>query len=224
MIELLSSFSKRFGYWLPLAYLPVFLAWYFWLEKRPEGGEIVVSSPLDAYIPFNEWFIVAYGAWFPYLLGFIGWLYWVDRKQRTEVPRLAFFLIAGLTICLLGYTFWSTTTGDLRPHPYPNSNWATDIVRALQEFDTPTNVFPSMHVYSSLVVAVSIWVSDHLKSRPWVKWVSAALCLVISASTAILKQHSILDAFGAIGLFVVLATIWRLVAGRHAAGTAHDAQ
>lgn len=192
---------RRVGYWLPLLYVPAFLGWYFALEARPPGGEIVVASPLDAWIPFNEWFILAYGAWFPYLLGFIAWLYIADRKQRVEVPRLAFLLIIGLTACLVGYTLWSTTTGDLRPDPYPRANWATDIVRALQEFDTPTNVFPSMHVYSSIVVAHCIWISRYLRDRPWVKWVSAGLCVVISASTAVLKQHSIVDAFGAVALF-----------------------
>lgn len=199
---------REVAYWLPLAYVPVFLLWYFWLEGRPPGGEIVVGSPLDALVPFNEWFILAYGAWFPYLLGFIGWLYWADRRDRVEIPRLAFFLIVGLSLCELGYTLWSTTTGDLRPHPYPRSNWATSIVAGLQEFDTPTNVFPSMHVYTSLVVAHCVWVSRYLRGRPWVRWVSLGLALVISASTAVIKQHSILDAAGAVALFAVLWLAW----------------
>lgn len=210
--EALPTRSRAAGwtYWLPLAYVPVFLAWYFWLESRPSGGEIVVQSGLDALIGFNEWFIIGYAAWFPYLLGFIAWLYVADRHRRTEIPLLAYHLIVGMTICLIGYTLWSTTTGDLRPHPYPNSNWATDVVRQLQAFDTPTNVFPSMHVYSSIVVAHAVWVSDYLRSRPWVKWVSAGLALVISSSTAVLKQHSILDAAGAVVLFVIVWAAGRL--------------
>ncbi len=191
-------------------YIPLFLAWYFWLEGRPGGGEIVVASPLDAFIGFNEWFILAYAAWFPYLLGFIGWIVVADRTGR-EFTRAAFLLIVGLTLCLVGYTLWSTTTGDLRPHPYPRSNWATDVVAALQGFDTPTNVFPSMHVYSSIVVAHCLWVSELLRPRSWVRWLSLALMLVISASTAILKQHSILDAFGAAALFAVVWGVGRLV-------------
>ncbi|MDO5495146.1 MAG: phosphatase PAP2 family protein [bacterium] len=203
--------GSRSAYWLPLAYLPLFLAWYFWLETRPLGGEIVVASPLDDLIPFNEWFILAYGAWFPYLLGVIAWLYWRDRTCRTEIPRFAFLLITGMTICMVGYTLWSTSTGDLRPAPYPRENWATDIVASLQAFDTPTNVFPSMHVYSSIVVAHCLWVSTYLRDRPWIRWASAALATVISLSTAVIKQHSILDAFGALALFLVLWALWRVV-------------
>lgn len=202
---------RRLAYWAPLLYVPVFLGWYAWLEARPAGGEIIVASPLDSHIPFNEWFILGYAAWFPYLIGFIAWLYVVDFRRQVEIPRLAFFLVIGLTVCELGYTLWSTSTGDLRPHPYPRTNWATAVVASLQEFDTPTNVFPSMHVYSSVVVAYSVWVSEYLRSHPWVKWVSLVLCVVISWSTVALKQHSILDAIGALALFGGLWLGWQLV-------------
>ncbi len=203
-------FLKKYRYALPLAYLPLFLAWYFWLEQRPGGDEIIVGSPLDALIPFREEFILAYALWFPYMLGFIGWLYVTDRN-RTEFPRLAYLLIAGLTVCMVGYTFWSTTTYGLRPDPYPRDNLFTDIVRQLQDFDTPTNVFPSMHVYGSIVVHHCIWVSEYLRGRPWVRYVSLVAMVFISVSTVFLKQHSIVDVVAAAVLFLLVWAVGRLI-------------
>ncbi|QIK71179.1 phosphatase PAP2 family protein [Propioniciclava coleopterorum] len=191
----------------PLAYLPLFLGWYFLLEGRPAAGMIDVSSPLDALIPFDERWIVGYLAWFVYLLGFVAWLYVKDWRAGAEIPRLAFFLIVGMTACLIGYTLWPSTQ-TLRPEVYPRPGPLTDLVAGLQGFDDPSNVFPSLHVYTSLVVAFCLAASRYVRRR-WVKAASWALCLVIAASTCFLKQHSILDAFGAAALFGLVWLAWR---------------
>lgn len=195
---------------LPLAYLPLFLAWYFSLEGRPASAMIDVRSSLDALIPFDERWILGYVAWFPYLLGFIAWLLVRDWKAYREVPKLAFFLILGMTACLIGYTFWPTTQS-LRPEVYPRPGLLTDVVASLQGFDDPSNVFPSLHVYTSIVVAWCLQTSRYVRAR-WVKVASWVLMVLIAASTCFLKQHSILDAFGAAGLFAVVAGLrWAMV-------------
>lgn len=198
----------------PLLYVPVFLTWYFLLEGRPAHTMIDVRSPLDALIPFDERWILGYLAWFPYLLGFIAWLYVVDWKQVREIPRLAFLLIVGMTVCLIGYTFWPTTQS-LRPAAYPRPGLLTDVVRSLQGFDDPSNVFPSLHVYTSIVVAYCLAFSRYVRAT-WLKAASWVLMVLIALSTCFLKQHSILDAFGAAGLFVVVLAAWHLV--RRASG------
>ena len=190
----------------PLGYLPIFLGWYFLLEGRPAAGMIDVSSPLDALIPFDERWIVGYLAWFVYLIGFIAWLYVADWRTAAEIPRLAFLLIVGMTVCLIGYTLWPTTQS-LRPDAYPRPGPLTDIVAGLQGFDDPSNVFPSLHVYTSIVVASCLAASRYVR-HTWVKVASWALCLVIAASTCLLKQHSILDAFGAAALFALVWLAW----------------
>lgn len=196
----------------PLAYLPGFLVWYFLLEGRPAEGMIDVASPLDALIPFDERWIVGYLAWFGYLIGFIAWLYLKDWRSAAEIPRLAFFLIVGMTLCLIGYTLWPTTQS-LRPEVYPRPGLLTDVVAGLQGFDDPSNVFPSLHVYTSVVVAYCLATSRYVRAR-WVKAASWLLCLLIAASTCFLKQHSILDAFGALGLFALVWLAWSLVTRR----------
>ncbi len=193
----------------PLLYLPVFLGWYFLLEGRRVDTMIDVSSPWDALFVFDARWIIAYLAWFPYLLGFIAWLYVRDWRRVAEIPRLAFLLIVGMTVCLLGYTLWPTTQS-LRPETYPDQGVFTAIVVALQGFDDPSNVFPSLHVYSSIVVAFCLATSRYV-TRAWVRWASWVLMVLIAASTCFLKQHSILDAVGAAALFVVVWASWRLL-------------
>ena len=102
----------------PLLYVPVFLAWYFALEGRPAGTMTVVGHPWDALIPFDERWLIGYLAWFPFLIGFIAWLFVVDARPYREIPRLAFLLITGMTVCLIAYTLWPTTQV-LRPDAYP---------------------------------------------------------------------------------------------------------
>ena len=193
----------------PLLYLPVFLGWYFLLEGRPVETMIDVSSSLDALFVFDARWIIAYLTWFPYLLGFIAWLYVRDWRNLAEIPRLAFLLIVGMTVCLIGYTFWPTTQS-LRPEVYPDQGAFTAIVVALQGFDDPSNVFPSLHVYTSIVVAFCLATSRYV-TRRWVRIASWVLMVLIAASTCFLKQHSILDAFGAAALFVMVWAAWRLI-------------
>ena len=196
----------------PLAYLPVFLLWYFALEGRPSEGMFVVDSTFDALIPFDARWALGYFAWFPFLLGFIGWLLVRDFRSYAETPRLAFLLIVGMTACLIGYTLWPTTQ-TLRPQAYPDQGWFTGIVAGLQGFDDPSNVFPSLHVYTSLVVAYCLIVSRYVTSM-WVKAAGIVLTVVIAFSTAFLKQHSIVDAFGSAALFLLVLAGWALLSGR----------
>lgn len=197
---------------LPLLYAPVFLTWYLLLEGRPASGMIDVAHPWDAFIAFDARWIIGYLAWFGYLIGFIAWLYAIDWRLAAEIPRLAFLLIVGMTACLIGYTFWPTTQ-TLRPTTYPDQGVFTSMVVALQGFDDPSNVFPSLHVYTSIVVAYCVWVSRYVR-RAWVRWASLVLCLVIAASTCFLKQHSWVDAAAAAVLFALVLLAWTLVVRR----------
>lgn len=196
------SRARRWAHAWPLAYLPVFLLWFFALEARAGGGEVVMHHWLDDVIPFREEFVVPYLAWFPYVLGFVGWLV-VRDAERRDFRRLAWYLISGLTVCLVTYTFWPNTQL-LRPEVYPRDNALTALVAALQGFDTPTNVAPSMHVYASLAVNHVVWTTKHI-AAPWVRWTSVGLLVAISASTVFLKQHSVVDVAWAVALY---AAVW----------------
>ena len=65
-------------------------------------------------------------------------------------------------------------------------------------FDTPTGVCPSLHVAYSMGIA-SVWCRSGLAGRPWKAWMILSAVL-ISISTAFVKQHSVVDIFAAIPL------------------------
>lgn len=200
---------------LVATYLPLFLLWYFWLEGRPPTQEIVISSPLDAVVPFNEVFIVPYLAWFPFTFGTIGYLLVADRS-RLAFARLAIVLVAGLTFCLTVYTLWPNTQ-HLRPATYPRANVFTDVVASLQRFDNPSNVCPSMHVFVSVAVAAALWRMPAVAVRPWLRWGTVALTVLICASTVFLKQHSVVDVAAGVALAAFLVAVaWRVVPAHRA--------
>lgn len=84
-----------------------------------------------------------------------------------------------------------------RPEPAPDGipteNIFTDLVRGLYLTDTPTNVFPSIHVYNSVAVAVAVEHSEQLKNRPVFRNVCLGPDGADCVFTMFLKQHSVSD-------------------------------
>ncbi len=195
------SFLKKHRLLLVIAYIPVYLLWFFLLERITPGSMFVVENPLDAWIPFCEYFIIPYLLWFPYLAW--GLISFYRREKEAVFYRLAYTLIAGLTICLIIYTFFPNMQM-LRPEQYPNDNVFTAFVRLLQGFDTPTNVCPSIHVFVTTAIQLEIMRSGRLRERPVVVWGTFILAVLICLSTVFLKQHSVTDVLCAWGLNAVL--------------------
>ena len=71
------------------------------------------------------------------------------------------------------------------------------MISVLHKADTNTNIFPSIHVFNSLVVHITICKSDELGKLRLVKIASLVLCVSICLSTMVLKQHSVVDVMGA---------------------------
>ncbi|HOA88483.1 phosphatase PAP2 family protein [Propioniciclava tarda] len=199
--------KHRYG--LSLLYIPAFIGYFLTTEHRERAHETSVRCALDDKIPFREEWILAYGAWFPYLLGFAGWLY-ANDKDRSEYKRAYYHLVAGMTIILVIYELWPNRQ-DLQPATYPRENLFTEVVRRLQTFDSQSNVCPSLHVYTTLCVNDALQSSKLLKHPEIVRPASWVLTGLISASTCFLKQHSVLDGIAAAGLFGVLKAAPRLL-------------
>lgn len=192
--------KHRYG--LSLLYIPIFIGWFLTTEYRERDNETSVRCALDDKIPFREEWIVAYGAWFPYLLGFAGWLY-ANDKDRSEYKRAYYHLVAGMTIIMIIYEVWPNRQ-DLQLSEYPRDNLFTDVVKKLQAFDNQSNVCPSLHVYTTLCVNDALQSSKLLKRPGMIRPASWVLTALISASTCFLKQHSAVDGFAAAALFAVL--------------------
>ncbi len=95
----------------------------------------------------------------------------------------------------------------LRPLAFERENLCTDLVRWLYETDTPTNLFPSIHVYNSLGVHIALARSECFREKKKIRLASLILCILIILSTMFLKQHSVFDVFTAFGLAAVMYSI-----------------
>ena len=186
------QFIKKYRHGLIiLAYAIVYMLFFEYLECRPVWGFHVIDTVFDDYIPFCEYFIVPYLLWFPYQILTV--LYFIFRnKNKKEYYQLIFNMMMGMTVFLIvSYAYPNVL--HLRPSEIPRENVFTDMVRWLYRTDTPTNVLPSIHVFNSLAVHMSLTNCEALRDHKGVRYGSLILTLLIIMSTMFLKQHSVID-------------------------------
>lgn len=167
----------------------------------PEAKCHIMHSPIDDMIPFVEFFIIPYVAW--YLL--IAWsilyfaLYNVDGFKKL----MTFFIVTQISAMIIYIIF--PNRQDLRPVIFPRDNFLTDCVKFLYIIDTDTNVCPSMHVGFSLAIT-SAWLKERDVSWWWKGFIVFSLVL-ICFTILFIKQHSIIDAWAAFALCAVVEAV-----------------
>ena len=70
-------------------------------------------------------------------------------------------------------------------------------INCLLYTSTPTNVFPSLHVFNSLAACIAIHESQELRKHRAVQWSAYVLAATIILATVFLKQHSVIDVMAA---------------------------
>ena len=149
----------------------------------------VVHMAVDDMIPFVEIFIVPYLLWFGYVALAMAYFFF---KNVPDFYKLCIFLIVGMTIFLIASTVYPNGHY-LRPRVFERNNIFITLVKGLYMVDTPTNLFPSIHVYNSIGVHLAVMHSEQLKDKRWLRRGSFVLMISIVASTMFLKQHSVFD-------------------------------
>ncbi len=190
----------RHGF-IALIYAVFYMVCFYALEHRANVDFHIIHTPLDDYIPFCEYFIVPYIFWFVYMLIAILFFIFINPNRR-EYYQMVFSLGTGMTMFLI-ISYLYPNGLDLRPQNLVHGNLFTDVVILLYRHDSPTNVFPSIHVFNSLAIHTAIARSKMLDQDQWIKWASFILTLAIIASTLFLKQHSVLDVIGGIILALI---------------------
>ncbi len=200
MLQKLRTLFRTYGHLLlPVLYAPFYIITFIYLENRPVEHLHIIEMEIDKYIPFCEYFIIPYYLWFGYIaLTVIVFAFLTDRR---DYYKLCTMLGVGMTIFLFISYVWPNGL-QLRPEVLPRDNFCTDLVRFLQESDTSTNVFPSIHCYNSMVANAAIWKNHVLGRKKGIKWASLVLCILILLSTLFLKQHSMMDLLAALVMFV----------------------
>ncbi len=207
MLKLLRKLKTDYPHAILVIYFAFYLPWFMWLNEftptRPNITEIYCS--LDDLIPFNEWFVIPYFLWFAYIaIGYVFLLF----NNREDFIRMCAFLYTGMTICLIIYTlFPNYQTLRVDYETLGRNNLLIEAIRHLQQGDTPHDVFPSIHCFNSIGMNIALWKNKWCKKHPWVIAFVTLLTISICLSTVYVKQHSILDLFGAIGLAIPMYLI-----------------
>lgn len=189
-MDKIKSLYLKYRHGIPLAiYMVIYLAWFAWLEERNRRHVSLIHVVADDYIPFCEVFVVPYFLWFAYVAGVVLFLFF---KNRQEYYRSCAFLFTGMTIFLIVSTLWPNGH-HLRLQEMPRDNVFTQMVSFLWKIDTPTNLWPSIHVYNSMGAHFAILRSAELKGRKGIKIASGILAFSIILSTMFIKQHSVFD-------------------------------
>ena len=148
-------------------YWVLYLIWFFWLDLTVTDPNYIIHSPLDDFIPFNEWFIFPYGSWFFLLAGVTALLWWFDT---ASYDKLCLMMFSGMTFCLILYMVLPNGL-DIRPtvEEVGRSNIAMTLMQLIWKADASVNVCPSIHCQSSACMAIAFSGSTLAKDRPWLK-------------------------------------------------------
>lgn len=185
-----------------LIYMAVYLSWFFILESKVTTYRII-HTMADDKIPFCEFFVIPYYLWFLYVTVCV---LLAAFRDKNEYYRTIAFLMTGMTVFLLISTFWPNGH-NLRPMTMPRDNICSRMVSKLYLTDTPTNLWPSIHVYNSIGAHLSIVNSEYTKKHKAVRCISLVICLSIICSTMFIKQHSLFDVCTALMMALVVGLI-----------------
>ena len=176
------------------AHLKLLLGWvvyflfYFLTENFiPVENCHVIHSALDDRIPFNEFFFIPYCFWYLLIVISLGYfaLYDVENFRNLQT-----FIIITQVVAMTVYILYPSVQ-NLRPTESARANFFTWLAGIIYTLDTPTGVCPSLHVAYSLGIG-SCWLKEKSASKLWKGFVVFSVIL-ISLSTAVVKQHSVVD-------------------------------
>ena len=200
-MEKMKGLYRQYGHAVPLLlYGVIYLSWFTWLERTNTKNYQVIHLAVDDKIPFCEVFIVPYLLWFAYVSAVVVFLFF---KNKTDYFRACAFLFTGMTVFLIISTLFPNGH-DLRLATMPRDNVFTSMVAALWKTDTPTNLWPSIHVYNSMGAHFAVMRSAELKEKKGIRIVSGMLAFSIILSTMFLKQHSVFDVATGLALGTVM--------------------
>ncbi|MGN1147836.1 MAG: serine/threonine protein phosphatase [Lachnospiraceae bacterium] len=200
-MEKVKKFYTDYRHAIPLIlYGIIYLTWFCHLEKTVTKQYTVIHMALDDYIPFCEVFVIPYFLWFVYVAAVVLYFFF---KDKNDYYRTCTFLFTGMTIFLIISTLWPNGH-HLRPYTMPRDNVFTHLVEKLYRTDTPTNLWPSIHVYNSLGAHFAIIRSKHFENKKGIRIASFLLATSIILSTMFIKQHSVFDVLTAFGLAAIM--------------------
>ena len=191
-----------------LIFLVIYMIFFFLVERIEASSYYVPEVPIDHQIPFIPAFIIPYVMWFPWIPFICLWALFTDENAYIRISR---FLMIGMSLFIVISALFPTKLF-LRPETVPGKDFCSAMVRYLHKIDTPTNVFPSIHVYDTLVLLYGVFIGKcKLFQNKIFRAFSILLTIAICLATCFLKQHSVLDGIAALVLLILVIVIYDAV-------------
>lgn len=185
--------------WIIPAY-GIFYMVSFMLMERSSVETHLIHSFVDDKIPFCEYFIIPYVLWYFVVIGSV--LYFaLGSPGKKEYYQYMATLAVGMTFFLI-VSYVYPNGQDLRPE-LTGGNLFVQAVQFLYLIDTPTNIFPSMHVFNAVACCVALFHNKKCRQSRIFTAGNIILTAAIVLSTMFLKQHSVEDVVTALILNVI---------------------
>ena len=174
----------------------------FMLVERSDVKIHIIHSLADDRIPFCEYFIIPYVMWYFFLIGTV--IYFaISCPSKKEYYQYLGTLGAGMTLFLL-ISFVYPNGQHLRPDlTTAGDSVFLNVVRLLYKIDTPTNIFPSMHVFNATASCIALYQNERCRKNRIFTVAQIVLGVSIVLSTMFLKQHSVADVMTALILNIL---------------------
>lgn len=197
--RLLKLNTPEFGHLKYLLFWPVYGLLFLTVERLwIRDSYYPMYCALDDRIPFCEYFLIPYLFWFVFLVGIHIYTLLFDVDSFKKFMQ---FTIITYSAAILIYMLFPNCQ-ELRPLVFERDNLLTRFMAGFYQFDTNTNVCPSVHVIGSAAVMFCAWNSRHFGRTGW-RIVFCLTAMLISVSTVFLKQHSVLDVVVAIPICTI---------------------
>ena len=187
--------EPRFSHALLLLGWVFYFSMYFITENLiPLDRCHVIHCALDDLIPFREGFVVFYAGWYLYVVLALAYSFFYHVEGFKQLQK---YIIITQVVAMACYIIYPSIQ-NLRPEVFPRQNVFSWLLGIIYAFDTPSGVFPSLHVGYSMGI-----VSTALKDRelpPF--WKAAVVLFAVGVCLAVcfVKQHSFLDVVAALPL------------------------
>ena len=182
-----------------LIFWPIFGMMFLTVERLwIRGSYFPMYCSFDDVIPFCEYFLIPYLFWFVFLVGIHFYTLFFDTESFKKLMK---FIIVSYSLTMVIYILFPNCQ-ELRPLTFERDNIFIRFIAGFYQFDTNTNVCPSLHVIGSMAVMFSAWNSKHFHTPGW-RSAFGVTAVLISVSTVFLKQHSVLDILAAIPICIL---------------------
>ena len=176
----------------------LYLFVFFFIKAEIEPTHFI-HSRIDDHIPFIRWFFIPYCLWFAYIFGTLA--YFAVASKR-DFLKLQTYLFVGMAVCYATYIIYPNAI-DFRPQITQN-DFISRMMRGMFSMEESTLVTPSIHVFNSIAIHISIAESEKTRHNKRIVVSSFILMLLICSSTVLIKQHSIIDVLWGIALAAAL--------------------